>query len=514
MVAPKTLHGRLALWYAAVLAVTLVAFAARHLLRRSPTRTRRTSASRPTCARSSTRRSTSGGASASPSAWRCRARSPSPSSAGSGSRAATCARSTTSRAWPASSAARRSTGACRSRPTPPSSSPQLGDALNQMLGAHRSLGARHAPLHRRRLARAAHAAGRAARRARGHAAPPAHRATSCAEPARARSKRSERLSELVELLLTLARSDAGELPVRRAPSTPASWWRAWPRRTRRSRAQRGVALELERRAARSSCRRIRPGSSAPSSTSSTTPASSPATGGRVDVETFAARRQRAHRRRRQRPRPRRRRGRAPVRALLSRHARPRHARLRPRAGARARRRARARRPPRRRPEPPRRRPPSRSCYRTARRVLPAQQPAARTPAPRRSNSPRRQCDHCSIPPLAGAGCGTRAAGQVCARPLYLPRAVLRTDHDRCGVGRYERAVDVRKERPHRACGNWRRVGGRASRGSATSAPRLEEHAAGGGDCDGFTRRQGPHARCGRGVCAGTIRRSFEPYAKP
>ena len=51
-----------------------------------------------------------------------------------------------------------------------------------------------------------------------------------------------------------------------------------------------------------------------------------------------------------------------------------------------------------------------------------------------------------------AGCGTRAAGQVCARPLCLSRAVFRTtDQPRTGgVGWYGRAVEVGKERPHRA----------------------------------------------------------------
>ena len=94
-------------------------------------------------------------------------------------------------------------------------------------------------------------------------------------------------------------------------------------------------------------------------------------------------------------------------------------------------------------------------------------------------------------------------------PLCLSRAVFRTTDHLGGYPRRAESADTEERWTFVKSGRIERVGTGGGLEGARRAlarhqrARLEEHAAVGGDCDGFTRRQGTHARCGRGVCAAT-----------
>ena len=142
------------------------------------------------------------------------------------------------------------------------------ETLNEMLDAARGRLRARAAVRRRRKPRAADAARAAEDRARARPAP-------AADPRGARgalrsaSEETDRLARLAEDLLLIARSDAGELPIRRERGAGGRGARASSRGASRLAAARARPLELCRRTGSCSTP-TRRGSSRRSATSSTT----------------------------------------------------------------------------------------------------------------------------------------------------------------------------------------------------------------------------------------------------
>ena len=121
----------------------------------------------------------------------------------------------------------------------------------------------------------------------------------------------------------------------------------------------------------------------------------------------------------------------------------------------------------------------------------------------------RQSSPAARPVLDSAPCRSRLRnsrrGAGVRAPSLLVASAFRTRLDG-----WAESADTEERWTLVKSGRIERVGTGGGLEGARRAParhqraRLEEHAAVGGDCDGFTRRQGPHARCGRGVCAAHI----------